>query len=57
MVEGLDSGFARRGHIGQCGKSLRRVMAAGGFKGIDNEWWHFDMLDRQHVRRHFIRVE
>ena len=36
---------------------LRRVMAAGGFKGIDNEWWHFDMLDRQHVRRHFIRVE
>jgi D-alanyl-D-alanine dipeptidase len=36
---------------------LRGAMAAGGFNGIDNEWWHFDMLDRQHVRRHFTRVE
>jgi D-alanyl-D-alanine dipeptidase len=36
---------------------LRRAMAAGGFNGIDNEWWHFDMLDRDHVRRHFVRVE
>lgn len=36
---------------------LRRAMAAGGFNGIDNEWWHFDMLDRQHVRQHFIRVD
>ncbi len=36
---------------------LRSAMIAGGFKGIDNEWWHFDMLDRQHVRRHFTRVE
>jgi zinc D-Ala-D-Ala dipeptidase len=36
---------------------LRRAMAAGGFNGIDNEWWHFDMLDRSHVRQHFIRVD
>lgn len=36
---------------------LRRVMKAGGFNGIDNEWWHFDMLDRDHVRRTFVRVE
>lgn len=36
---------------------LRRVMRAGGFNGIDNEWWHFDMLDRDHVRRTFVRVE
>ena len=36
---------------------LRGAMAAGGFNGIDNEWWHFDMLDRQHVRQHFVRVE
>lgn len=35
---------------------LRRVMSAGGFNGVDNEWWHFDMLERQHVRRHFVRV-
>jgi zinc D-Ala-D-Ala dipeptidase len=36
---------------------LRRVMAAGGFNGIDNEWWHFDMLDRSHVRQTFVRVD
>ena len=36
---------------------LRRALAAGGFNGVDNEWWHFDMLDRQHVRRHFTRVD
>jgi zinc D-Ala-D-Ala dipeptidase len=36
---------------------LRGAMAAGGFNGIDNEWWHFDMLDRSHVRRHFTRVD
>ena len=36
---------------------LRRVLLAGGFNGIDNEWWHFDMLDRSHVRQHFIRVD
>ncbi|MBA2675686.1 M15 family metallopeptidase [Ramlibacter sp.] len=36
---------------------LRRVMVHSGFNGIDNEWWHFDMLDRQHVRQHFTRVE
>lgn len=36
---------------------LRRVMAAGGFNGIDNEWWHFDMLDRSFVRQTFVRVD
>jgi zinc D-Ala-D-Ala dipeptidase len=36
---------------------LRQVMAAGGFNGIDNEWWHFDMLDRSHVRQTFLRVD
>jgi D-alanyl-D-alanine dipeptidase len=36
---------------------LRRSMAAGGFNGVENEWWHFDMLDRGHVRQHFTRVE
>jgi len=36
---------------------LRRVMAAGGFNGIEMEWWHFDMLDRQHVRQHFTRID
>jgi D-alanyl-D-alanine dipeptidase len=36
---------------------LRRVLALGNFNGIDNEWWHFDMLDRQHVRQHFTRID
>ena len=36
---------------------LRRAMTAGGFNGVDNEWWHFDMLERSHVRQHFTRVE
>ena len=31
---------------------LRGVLFRSGFQGIDNEWWHFDMLDRQHVRKH-----
>jgi D-alanyl-D-alanine dipeptidase len=36
---------------------LRGVLVPCGFQGIDNEWWHFEMLDRQHVRQHFTRVE
>ena len=36
---------------------LRGALSHGGFRGIDNEWWHFEMLDRQHVRQHFTRVE
>src|SRR5205085_1772057 len=36
---------------------LRSVLGRAGFRGIDNEWWHFEMLDRQHVRQHFTRVD
>jgi D-alanyl-D-alanine dipeptidase len=36
---------------------LRGVLLRSGFAGIDNEWWHFDMLDRQHVRQHFTRID
>ena len=36
---------------------LRHTLYASGFQGINNEWWHFDMLDRQHVRKHFTRVD
>ncbi|MET0542811.1 MAG: M15 family metallopeptidase [Variovorax sp.] len=36
---------------------LRSALCQGGFQGIDNEWWHFEMLDRQHVRQHFTRVD
>jgi D-alanyl-D-alanine dipeptidase len=36
---------------------LREALCQSGFRGIDNEWWHFEMLDRQHVRERFVRVE
>jgi D-alanyl-D-alanine dipeptidase len=36
---------------------LRSVLGQAGFGGIDNEWWHFEMLERDHVRRHFTRVD
>lgn len=35
---------------------LRGVLCRSGFQTINNEWWHFEMLDRQHVRRTFTRV-
>jgi zinc D-Ala-D-Ala dipeptidase len=38
-------------------KLLRHVLCSSGFNGIDNEWWHFDMLDREHIRKHFTRVD
>ena len=38
-------------------KLLRHVLGSSGFHGIPNEWWHFEMLDRQHVRQRFTRVE
>lgn len=36
---------------------LRNALRPAGFRGIDNEWWHFEMLERDHVRRHFLRVD
>ena len=35
---------------------LRGAMAAGGFRGIPTEWWHFDHGDRDAVRRDLPRV-
>lgn len=35
---------------------LRGAMQAGGFSGIDTEWWHFDHGHRAEVRRRFPRV-
>lgn len=37
-------------------RTLREAMAAGGFAGIGNEWWHFDHGDRVAVRRDLPRV-
>jgi D-alanyl-D-alanine dipeptidase len=35
---------------------LRDAMQAGGFVGINTEWWHFDCGDRELVRRAYARV-
>lgn len=35
---------------------LYEAMAAGGFKGITTEWWHFDHGDREQVRQEMQRV-
>jgi len=31
-------------------KVLRQAMESGGFRGISNEWWHFEALGAQEVR-------
>jgi|SRR5690348_5101187 len=36
---------------------LRGTLAAGGFRGIANEWWHFELGDRERVRRSFLRID
>jgi zinc D-Ala-D-Ala dipeptidase len=35
---------------------LRAAMRAAGFHGISTEWWHFDLGDRDAVRRELPRV-
>lgn len=35
---------------------LRAAMDAGGFRGINSEWWHFDCGDRERVRATCVRV-
>ena len=52
----LDNGVLNRTHLHHR-ELLRSVMGAGGFNGVGNEWWHFDLLDRNHVRQHFTRVD
>lgn len=52
----LASGVLRPAHV-RNRELLRRVLYAAGFRGIANEWWHFEMLERQHVRQHFTRVD
>ena len=35
---------------------LRDAMRAGGWVGINSEWWHFDCGDRVKVREEYARV-
>lgn len=34
-------------------KLLRRVMAAGGFRVLPTEWWHFNLRSRAEARRRY----
>jgi D-alanyl-D-alanine dipeptidase len=55
-AEHLASGRLRQEHLA-LRAALAGAMAAGGFSGIDTEWWHFDHGDRSAVRRHLPRVD
>jgi D-alanyl-D-alanine dipeptidase len=35
---------------------LREAMAAGGWRGISTEWWHFEVGDRDAIRARWRRV-
>ena len=35
---------------------LRDAMRAGGFSGINSEWWHFDCGNRDLVRAEYTRI-
>ena len=37
-------------------KLLRAAMQAGGWRGINSEWWHFDCGDRNVVRSKYARI-
>ena len=51
----LASGALQPHHVRRRGLLLQ-AMVHGGFQGIGNEWWHFDLGDRQQVRRTLPRV-
>jgi D-alanyl-D-alanine dipeptidase len=55
-VEHLRSGTLHPDHVDER-DCLRAAMAAGGFRGIPTEWWHFDLGDRAQVRRTGPRVD
>jgi zinc D-Ala-D-Ala dipeptidase len=54
-AELLARGVLQPAHV-QRRERLAAAMAAGGFSGIPNEWWHFDHGDRDRVRRELPRV-
>lgn len=52
----LDSGMLSLDQI-ENRKLLRTVMQAGGFWGIQTEWWHFNRYNRETCREKFIIIE
>ena len=57
---GLEEELLARGqlHATQIGNRhlLRDAMHAGGFSGINSEWWHFDCGDREVIRAKYTRI-
>jgi len=55
-AEQLAAGAITPAHVA-AREMLRGAMAAGGFAGIPNEWWHFNHGDPERIRREFPRVD
>lgn len=53
--EMLARGEITRAHIDNR-QLLRDAMAHAGFVGINSEWWHYDLGDRELVRKTYRRV-
>ena len=52
----LDSGMLSLEQI-ENRKLLREVMRAGGFSGIQTEWWHFNRHSREACKSRYLIVE
>jgi D-alanyl-D-alanine dipeptidase len=55
-AEQLAAGAITPAHVA-AREVLRGAMAAGGFRGITTEWWHFNHGDPARVRAEFVRVD
>ncbi len=51
----LEAREITRLHVGNR-QLLRDAMKQAGFVGINSEWWHYDLGDRELVRRTFRRI-
>jgi D-alanyl-D-alanine dipeptidase len=38
-------------------KLLRTVMGKAGFKGISNEWWHFEAITRTEAQKKYLPIQ
>jgi D-alanyl-D-alanine dipeptidase len=52
----LDSGELTRKQV-QNRELLRTVMKKAGFRGISNEWWHFEACSRAEAQKKYVPVK
>lgn len=55
-IEFLERGWLKKEHI-QRRQWLRTAMAAGGFKVLPTEWWHFNFKTRAQAKAHYKVVQ